>query len=312
MDGIILIDKPKDITSHQVVSRLRSLFPGAKAGHTGTLDPMATGVLPICLGKATRVAEYIIELPKIYRAGITFGMVSDTEDITGTLEVQEGVKMPEMEVVAGIIDTFTGEIEQTPPYYSAVKYRGKPMYHWIRQGKQVPRGKRLVKVYEMKLINYDRKHEPHLTLEISCSKGTYVRTLAADIGRIAGCGAVLSELRRLRVGPYGIENAFTLDMVEKKVNTGSYEQLLQPIDSALDQFPFLKLDESQIEGLKNGLFIPIEISILPVADSFAKPIRFYDLKGDFKGLATLINNKGITCLKTLKYLARDEKQKGEQ
>ena len=311
MDGIILIDKPKDLTSHQVVSRIRKLFPGVKAGHTGTLDPMATGVLPICLGKATRVAEYIIELPKKYQAGITFGLVSDTEDITGKIEIQENATMPAIEQVKGIIDYFTGDIEQTPPYYSAVKYKGKPMYRWIRQGKQVPRKKRLIKIYDMKLINYDIKNEPHLTLEISCSKGTYIRTLAADIGKKAGCGAVLSELRRLRVGPYGVENASTLDELEQISKAGKCEKLLQPIDSALSHIASLNLDDKQIEGLKNGKIVPIDESEHRDLDNSGKIIRFYDLKGNFKGIASTVNDKGVTGLKTLKYLARDVTQKGE-
>lgn len=311
MDGIIVIDKPQDITSHKVVSIIRKLFPGVKAGHTGTLDPMATGVLPICLGKATRVAEYVIELPKKYQAGIIFGKTSDTEDITGTIEIQENVPIPSNEEIAAIIDTFTGEVEQTPPYYSAVKYKGKPMYLWTRQGKKIPREKRKIQIYEIKIISFNQQREPHLTLEISCSKGTYIRTLAADIGKKAGCGAVLSELRRLEVGPFNVKDSITLLNLEAIKNTGEYGELVKPIDTALSQFPALKLSDMQIESLKDGRIILADSVEYNGLTSLEGPLRFYDYLDNFKGLVTTCINEGNIGLKTLKYLARDEAKKGE-
>ena len=312
MDGIIVVDKPKDITSHQVVSRIRKLFPGVKAGHTGTLDPMATGVLPICLGKATRVAEYVIELPKKYQAEIIFGKTSDTEDITGVIEIKENVAIPTYSEIAKILDTFTGEIEQTPPYYSAVKYKGKPMYRWTRQGKKIPREKRKIQIYEIKIISFNQQAEPHLTLEISCSKGTYIRTLAADIGKIAGCGAVLSDLRRLAVGPFIITDSLTLIEIEAAKNTGFYEELVKPIDVALSQFPALELSDMQIESLKTGKIIMADSIEHNDFASLEGPLRFYDCYGNFKGLAAACNIDGNIGLKTLKYLARNETLKGEQ
>ncbi len=312
MDGIIVVDKPKDITSHQVVSRIRKLFPGVKAGHTGTLDPMATGVLPICLGKATRVAEYVIELPKKYQAEIIFGKTSDTEDITGVIEIKENVAIPTYSEIAKILDTFTGEIEQTPPYYSAVKYKGKPMYRWTRQGKKIPREKRIIQIYDIKIISFNQQTEPHLTLEISCSKGTYIRTLAADIGKIAGCGAVLSDLRRLEVGPFNVSDSLTLIEIEAAKNTGFHEELVKPIDVALGQFPALELTDMQIESLKNGKIIMAESTGHNDFASLEGPLRFYDYHGNFKGLAAACNVDGNIGLKTLKYLARNEALKGEQ
>ncbi len=312
MDGIIVVDKPKDITSHQVVSRIRKLFPGVKAGHTGTLDPMATGVLPICLGKATRVAEYVIELPKKYQAEIIFGKTSDTEDITGVIEIKENVVIPTYGDIVKIIDTFAGEIEQTPPYYSAVKYKGKPMYRWTRQGKKIPREKRIIQIYDIKIISFNQQTEPHLTLEISCSKGTYIRTLAADIGKIAGCGAVLSDLRRLEVGPFNVSDSLPLIEIEAAKNTGFHEELVKPIDVALGQFPALELTDMQIESLKNGKIIMAESTGHNDFASLEGPLRFYDYHGNFKGLVAACNVDGNIGLKTLKYLARNEALKGEQ
>ena len=312
MDGIIVVDKPKDITSHQVVSRIRKLFPGVKAGHTGTLDPMATGVLPICLGKATRVAEYVIELPKKYQAEIIFGKTSDTEDITGVIEIKKNVVIPTYGDIVKIIDTFAGEIEQTPPYYSAVKYKGKPMYRWTRQGKKIPREKRIIQIYDIKIISFNQQTEPHLTLEISCSKGTYIRTLAADIGKIAGCGAVLSDLRRLEVGPFNVSDSLPLIEIEAAKNTGFHEELVKPIDVALGQFPALELTDMQIESLKNGKIIMAESTGHNDFASLEGPLRFYDYHGNFKGLAAACNVDGNIGLKTLKYLARNEALKGEQ
>ena len=311
MDGIIVIDKPKDITSHQVVSKIRKLFPGVKAGHTGTLDPMATGVLPICLGKATRVAEYVIELQKKYQAGIIFGKTSDTEDVTGVIEIKENLVIPTYGDIVKIIDTFTGEVEQTPPNYSAIKYKGKPMYHWARQGKEIPREKRKIQIYEIKIINYNQQSEPHLTLEISCSKGTYIRTLAADIGKKAGCGAVLSELRRLEVGPFNLKESITLTEFEAAKSTGEYKDLVKPIEIALSQFPALKLNNLQIESLKDGKIITANNIQYNDLASLEGPLRFYDNQGNFKGLVTTCIIKGHIGLKTLKYLARNEAQKGE-
>jgi tRNA pseudouridine55 synthase len=302
VNGIIIINKPSGISSHRVVEMIRKIFPGIKVGHSGTLDPMAEGVLPICLGKATRVAEYITELPKTYRAGIVLGITTDTEDATGEIIQTKTIPSLYTEDVEAILKKFTGKIEQLAPLYSAVKHKGKPFYYWTRQGVEVPPRVRTAHIYWIKLINFNLQNKPHLVLEIGCSKGTYIRTLAADIGKAIGCGAHLSDLTRTVVGPYSIEGAYKVEEIADLAGPNSYQPFLHNTDSALQHYPRITLPDTLIAALKKGQVVDIDDKDLLNSLSDSKLITIYDQQGRFKvlgGLAELENRKG---LKTIKYL----------
>ncbi len=303
MDGIIVINKPRDTTSNQVVQTIRRLFQGIKAGHSGTLDPIATGVLPVCLGKATRVAEYIVEYPKTYRAGVTLGVTTDTEDSTGCITGRHDVPCFEHKQIEEALMGYIGSIEQLPPLYSAVKYQGKPLYYWTRTGKAVPRQVRTADIYEIKLLKYSDKHAPQIEVEVKCSKGTYIRTLAADIGRDLACGAHLSSLVRLAVGPFKLENSLTLEKVKELAEKGLYEQMLQPMDSALVHFPKLQLSDDQVQFLKNGQ--TVSCGCLDKKDQCEKEsmIRIYDKEDKFKAIAVYEASDHGGRLRTIKFLA---------
>ncbi len=302
ISGVLVINKSAGITSHQEVQRLRRLLPGVKAGHTGTLDPMATGVLPVCLGKATRLVEHIIEQPKCYRAAITFGAITDTGDADGQVLAISQVPSLDKSMLEKTVNSFSGVQEQLPPLYSAVKYKGKPMYRWTREGSTVPRKSRLVEIYKIEIVSLSVKREPQLVLDISCSKGTYIRTLAVDLGQAIGCGAHLAALQRLAVGPYELKDALTTDEFARLVDNNNFRQQILPLDSALQHLPRIELDVLQAEHLRQGREI-----LLSEADSLKEIvsvpiIRIYDQEKQFRALARITCDDSGCRLKTLKFL----------
>ncbi len=303
MDGIIVINKLPGDSSNRAVQLVKKIFPGHRAGHTGTLDPMATGVLPICLGRATRLSEYIIALPKSYRAEVTLGKVSSTGDSEGDIIVTPDVKVHDHRQIEDILQSFSGEIEQLPPHYSAVKHQGKPLYYWARQGKEAPRRLRKAFIYRIELLTYNSDSEPQLTFEVDCSKGTYIRSLVIDIGEAAGCGAYLSGLVRTAVGPYHIDKALTTDQVAEKVEKGCTMEIMWPMDSALQQYLAIEMDNQQVEALKNGQELyPGDAGLLSGLP-LDEPIRLYDRQGEFKALITKFALEDKEGLKTLKFLS---------
>ncbi len=303
MDGIIVVNKSAGITSHRVVQMIRRLFPGVRAGHTGTLDPTATGVLPVCLGRATRLSEYIIELPKTYRAEIVLGKTSDTEDAAGRITEEAAIPSLGRKQIETIISSFTGSIEQLAPLYSAVKYRGKPLYYWTRRGETVPRKIRKANIYSIDLLDFNPEREPHLVLDVHCSRGTYIRTLAADIGKAIGCGAYLSALNRSAVGPFTLKEALKIEEIENLLDSGSGDQVILKMDSALINFPRIDLNQDQVETLRQGKHLTPEQSKQLENYTADLPIRVYDPDGNFKALACRISTEDDFSLKTLKYLA---------
>ncbi len=302
MDGIIVINKLAGDSSNRAVQLVKKIFPGHRAGHTGTLDPMATGVLPICLGRATRLSEYVMELPKSYRAEVTLGKVSSTGDSEGDVVAKPDVELPGRRQIEDILQSFSGEIEQLPPHYSAVKHQGKPLYHWARQGKEVPRRIRKAYIYRIELLDYNRDSEPQLIFEVDCSKGTYIRTMVIDIGESAGCGAYLSGLVRTAVGPYHLDKSMTTAQVAEKVKNGCIGDIMWPMDSALQQYFALEMDSQQVEALKNGQELYPEESGLLSGLPLDEPIRLYDRQGEFKALITKFVSQDKEGLKTLKFL----------
>lgn len=234
MDGILAVWKPEGWTSHDVVAKVRRLLKMKRIGHAGTLDPMVTGVLPLCLGRATRVVEYVQERPKSYEAVLQLGIATDTEDLTGTvIERQDLITVSEDEVRRALA-RFTGEIEQVPPMYSAVKIDGKRLYELAREGKTVERKSRKVTIHQIELLDMQLELEqPKITFSVVCSKGTYIRTLCVDIGKTLGVPAAMAKLIRTMSGGITKESCLTLEEIEKLQQTGELSNHLIAADEAI-------------------------------------------------------------------------------
>ena len=250
MDGILIINKPPGWTSHDVVARVRRLTHHAarRVGHAGTLDPMATGVLLVCLGRATRVAEYLMASDKTYRAVIRLGVETDTYDAEGQVVATRPVDVDES-ALRSTLGKFVGEIDQVPPMYSAIKREGKPLYKLARLGVEVEREPRHVKIHDITLREF---LPPDLTIDVRCSSGTYIRSLAHDIGSALGCGAHLTALTRLASGTFTLDNAVTLQDLTGLDLPG----LLHPLDAALQDLPAVTLDANQARRIVMGQAIP--------------------------------------------------------
>ena len=246
MQGILVVNKRQGRTSHDCIYILRDLLGIKKIGHTGTLDPMATGVLPMTIGKATRVSSFIQNSEKEYIATIKFGIETDTEDITGNI-LERSDKIPTKDEVLEILPKFTGRIEQTPPMYSAVRVDGRKLYKIAREGKVVDRPKREINVSSLKLLETNP-----FTLKINCSSGTYVRTLISDIGKELGTFATMTSLIRTKVGPFSVENAIKIDDLESMTKE-EIEEKLYPTDFALRNIPKYNVPKSFFERLINGV-----------------------------------------------------------
>lgn len=246
MQGILVVNKRQGITSHDCIYILRDLLGIKKIGHTGTLDPMATGVLPMTIGKATRVSSFIQNSEKEYIATIEFGIETDTEDITGNI-IERSDKIPTEKEVLKILPKFTGRIEQTPPMYSAVRVDGRKLYKIAREGKVVDRPKREIHVESLELLDSNP-----FTLKINCSSGTYVRTLISDIGKELGTFATMTSLIRTKVGPFSVENAIKIDDLESMTKE-EIEEKLYPTDFALRNIPKYNVPKSFFERLINGV-----------------------------------------------------------
>jgi tRNA pseudouridine55 synthase len=247
--GILLLDKPAGRSSNHALQDAKRIFSARKAGHTGSLDPFATGMLPICFGEATKTAGFMLEADKVYRATARLGVATSTGDIEG--EVERELLVPEL-AESDIMDAlsgFEGEIEQVPPMYSALKYQGQPLYKLAREGREVERKPRKVTIHELALESWDA---PVLTFRVNCSKGTYVRTLAEDIARSLGSCAHLESLRRLSVTPFLEADMVTMDDLTSAQETGTMADLLLPIDAGLLHWPGIEITEGQSARFRNG------------------------------------------------------------
>ena len=248
--GILIVDKPADWTSQDVVSKLRGVFHEKRIGHGGTLDPMATGVLPIFVGRATRAVEFFESAEKEYIAGLRLGVVTDTQDTTGTVLAQAPVTVTREEVAAAL-STFLGAQQQLPPMYSAVKIGGQKLYELARKGREVARKPRDIVLHQLELLDGAGEH---YTFRVRCSKGTYVRTLCHDLGQKLGCGGCMESLRRTAAGCYTLDQAVPLAEVVAHPDPAS---LLIPIDSLFAHLPWVKLQERQMKLLLNGAQVPV-------------------------------------------------------
>ena len=264
LDGVLVINKPAGWTSHDVVARARTLFGMSKVGHTGTLDPAATGVLVLCLGRATRIAEYLMSADKAYRAVLRLGVATDTQDATGTVVGRVAETLPEQVAIAEVMNRFVGRRQQVPPMYSAVKVKGVPLYKAARAGRTVSRSPREFTVRSLEILSIGpmpegTAHLPTLdvTFDVVCSKGTYVRTLCADIGELLGVGGHLASLERRRVGRFCIEEAMSLDELAGLADRGAVEARLYTLAAALADLPALHVDRDAVEGLCHGVAVPV-------------------------------------------------------
>lgn len=280
-NGILVIDKPRDWTSHDVVAKLRGILRERRIGHAGTLDPMATGVLPVFVGRATRAVEFASEREKEYIAGLRLGTVTDTQDVTGTVLETHPVTVTRDRLEAAL-DRFRGEILQIPPMYSAIKKQGKKLYELARRGVEVEREPRPITIYELELL--EQVSETDWTLRVLCSKGTYVRTLCHDIGKALGCGGTLYSLRRTKSAGFGLDQAMTLEQVAETEDPAS---LLLPVDTCFAQYPVLTLTEAEEERkVRNGnpFFL----------DGSDGAYRVYGPNGDFLALSRLEKGRLVT------------------
>jgi tRNA pseudouridine55 synthase len=247
VDGVLLLDKPTGMTSNAALQKARWLFNAAKAGHTGTLDPLATGLLPLCFGEATKFAGELLDADKAYRATVRLGIVTDTADAEGCVLATRPVTVGEAEV-RSLLARFTGTQQQVPPMHSALKRDGTPLYELARQGIEVERAPREVTIHALEFLGW---RGDGFELDVSCSKGTYVRTLAADIGIALGCGAHLAALRRTRVGTLDIAAAVTLEQIEARA-VEDRDGLLMPADTLLGDLPQVQLTAAEAARMLHG------------------------------------------------------------
>ncbi len=282
IDGVVLLDKPSGMSSQSAVTSVKRLLHAEKAGHTGTLDPMATGLLPVCLGEATKYSQDLLDADKVYQAKLRFGIQTDTGDAQGQIIAEKSTAEVTDNAMAqglmeGILPRFTGEIEQVPPMYSALKRDGKPLYEYARSGIEIEREPRKITIYSIKLLNVQW---PEIDIEVHCSKGTYIRVLAEDIGHALGCGAHLIGLRRTMVGHLSLVRATTLENLQHTA-----PQVL-PVDALLQTLPELTVDDHQAKRLEMGQRVPCALNIATQwANSLFRIYRSQALPQNFIGTA---------------------------
>jgi tRNA pseudouridine55 synthase len=263
-DGMLNLDKPAGLTSHDVVARVRRRTRLARVGHAGTLDPQATGVLLIGLGKGTKLVQFLHEYPKTYRATLKLGVRTDTYDATGRIVEVKAAGWVTPQQVAAVLAGFQGVIEQVPPMYSALKRQGQRLYTWARQGIEVERQPRRVEIYRLTLLAFSAET---LTVEVDCSGGTYIRVLAEDIGVRLGCGAHLTELVRTAIGPFALEDALALPAFEAAVRQGVWRRHLISLSQAVAAFPALIVTPSAAQAIAHGM-APTVRQVSRVAGAF--------------------------------------------
>lgn len=266
--GVLLLDKPQGLSSNDALQKVKRLYNANRAGHTGALDPLATGMLPICLGEATKFSQYLLDSDKRYRVIAKLGQRTDTSDADGQIVQERPVNFTQAQLDAAL-DTFRGDIQQVPSMYSALKYQGKKLYEYARQGIEVPREARSITVYELQFIRWEGDE---LELEIHCSKGTYIRTITDDLGELLGCGAHVIYLRRLQVAAYPIARMVTLEQLnallaqaqEQEIAPGELlDPLLMPMDSPVENYPEVNLLPVVAGYVKQGQ--PVQVAGAPAS-----------------------------------------------
>lgn len=284
VNGILLLDKPLNMTSNEVLQKVKRLYQARKAGHTGSLDPLATGMLPICFGEATKVSSFLLDASKHYSLVCKLGQTTETGDREGKILKERTVPHLERALLDRVLDSFLGTIQQIPPMYSALKHQGQRLYDLARKGVEVERAPREVVIHRLDLLDFG---DDYLVLDVFCSKGTYVRTLVEDIGAALDCGAHVTELRRLGVGPYeDAQQMVTLQQIEQAAQQDreTLDQLLLPIESALSQWPGLQLSVDTAYYLCQGQAV-----MVPKAPTSGW-VRLYQKNQQFLGMGEVLDD----------------------
>ncbi len=290
MDGILNIAKPAGRTSFRIVATVKRLTGERRAGHTGTLDPAATGVLPVCIGQGTRIIEFLVDTTKAYLAEIELGVATDSYDASGRITQREDPSRISQSQLKSALTPFRGLIQQTPPMYSAVKYRGKRLYQLARAGIEVERQSRPARIHHLALIDWQ---PPLATLEITCDKGTYIRSLAHDLGQLLGCGAHLRSLVRLRCGLFDLRDAVSIPQLEEACRYGYWPRLVYPVDAVLSHWMAMVVSDEEGQAIRNGR--PLKNGDnsggtgypnqgIPARSSFYNRCRIYTAAGHFLGV----------------------------
>lgn len=280
INGIIIVNKETGFTSHDVVAKLRGICGQKKIGHTGTLDPAATGVLPVCLGSGTKLCDMLTDRDKEYVAELLLGVETDTQDKTGSVLRESPVTVTEEEVSRACL-SFLGDYDQIPPMYSALKVDGKKLYELARAGKEVERKARRVRILELEILEM---RLPVVKLRVVCSKGTYIRTLCSDIGQKLGCGGAMQSLQRTKVGRFRLEDALTLGELQQLKDSGELERVVQPVDSLFEETPALHVTAEAARLLENGnALLPVQFAetVTPEPERW---VRVYRPDGRFAGI----------------------------
>ena len=288
INGILNVYKEAGYTSHDVVAKLRGICRQKKIGHTGTLDPDAVGVLPVCLGNATRLCDMLTDKSKEYEAVLLLGKVTDTQDISGKVLEEHPVPAEEEKAVEAVL-SFLGKYEQIPPMYSALKVNGKKLYELARAGKEVERAGRPVEIRQIEILSAAL---PEITFRVVCSKGTYIRTLRHDIGARLGCGGTMKSLKRTRVGLFTIDNALRLDELEKLAHEDRLEEQVIPVEAMFAELPSVTIQNPFRRLLENGnAFYPEQIREEREAVDGVR-VKVYDMEGRFYGIFAYSDEKG--------------------
>ncbi len=293
VNGILLLDKPTGITSNDALQQVKRLYYAKKAGHTGSLDPLASGVLPICMGEATKVSAFLLDADKRYQVRCQLGVRTATGDAEGEVLETRPVGTWSTDQLESVLDRFRGSIEQIPPMYSALKHQGQRLYKLARQGVEVEREPRPVKIHEMILTG---QGEDWIDINVHCSKGTYIRTLAEDIGEQLGCGAHVSALIRNMVGPYGAGQLVSLEQLQnlKENDLSAMDELLLPIESALSQWPHVDLSTDAAFYLQQGQ--PVLVPHAPTSGW----VRLYEGNRSFLGMGEILDDGRVAPRRLMK------------
>jgi tRNA pseudouridine55 synthase len=284
ISGVLLLDKPQGMTSNKALQEVKFLFKAAKAGHTGSLDPLATGLLPICFGEATKLSAFLLDADKHYRVSVKLGETRTTADAEGEVLEQADPSGVTQAMLLETLNDFLGEQQQLPPMYSAIKHQGERLYKLARQGLEVEREPRTIHIHSLELIDFSL---PEFRMDVHCSKGTYVRTLAEDIGKRLGCGAYVSGLRRSGVGPYDDQSMVTLDQVRQAFSDKRFKEMddwLLPLESALAEWPQVALSADAAFYMKQGQ--PILVPNAPTSGW----VRLYANETDFLGVGQILDD----------------------
>lgn len=284
INGILLLDKQLGFSSNSSLQKAKRLFNAQKAGHTGSLDPLATGMLPVCFGEGTKISAFLLESNKCYKTVAQLGKTSSTGDAEGEILSERAIPALSSEQINTVLQQFTGEISQIPPMYSALKKDGRPLYELARKGKVVERKPRKITIYSLVLLN---QTEDTLTLDVACSKGTYIRTLVEDIGEALGCGAYVKELRRTVVTPFENIEMFNFEQLEALKESGELSKVLLPIDAALQQWDSIHISEANTALFLMGQTVKAE------STNLHDDVRVYSENGDFLGVGYMKHENSL-------------------